>query len=323
MDPWSFIQTLPTIALALIGFVIALALWMLWRNIAPAAPGVSLGYYEVLGRYAGRKLVKRIRGTLVDCTPIFMNPEIGAQFRQILIEDINARKGNPTEKDDDLDMLTQNLKSESFQNLCRIIATRDRFVHKHIIIQYGAIDKPLNAFASNDPSSKFTLGFGFLSQGIITGEIFTLPQPLKIHNLGKVQVHLFKPDASHDMKTVDSPEWMPKLVLYAPAIVDYAKQTKALNDRLVQREREFDKMVVQYKAVATERDALYRIVQGMSETGEIPKELLPRHFDLMDFIMLSAPTIIGYFAAENFAAPPIVGVFAGLFVGAFIVLRRK
>jgi len=57
----SFLESLPLIAYVLLGVLGLIILWFVWRNLAPAAPGVSLGYYEIIGRYAGQKLFKRLR----------------------------------------------------------------------------------------------------------------------------------------------------------------------------------------------------------------------------------------------------------------------
>ncbi len=79
-----FLETLPLIAYLMLGTIGLVALWFLWRIFAPAAPGVSLGYFEVIGRYAGQKLLKRLRGVLVECTPLFLNSELDRQFREII-----------------------------------------------------------------------------------------------------------------------------------------------------------------------------------------------------------------------------------------------
>jgi len=80
------IEQLPLYALYAFSVVVAavasLTALSFWRNISPAAPGVILGYYEVLGRYAGGSLIKRIQGTLVDASHFFLNPGVERKFKE-------------------------------------------------------------------------------------------------------------------------------------------------------------------------------------------------------------------------------------------------
>ena len=72
-----FLEYLPEIILYGVGAVFAfiglLVVWIIWGNyMSPATEGVSMGYYHVLGCYAGGKLHKEIKGLLVDATHLFM-----------------------------------------------------------------------------------------------------------------------------------------------------------------------------------------------------------------------------------------------------------
>ena len=320
-----FLDTLPLIAYLMLGTIGLVALWFLWRIFAPAAPGVSLGYFEVIGRYAGQKLLKRLRGVLVECTPLFLNSELDRQFREIIAEDLEAYAEKETgEKALELKELAEKVRKQSLENLCRIIAVRDRGFSKHLLVQYGNVDKPLSAYAANEPSSRFTFGFGFLSQGVITGQIYTLPQPLQVHRLGKVNVHLFCPDDPDSSGQVNkAPTWMAKVALYVPAIVEYKEQVRVERELRLEKERQLKEMALELSAAATERDALRRILQSFSTTGDLPERLVPKRFDLMDFITLSLPTVTLYVIAENIGVPSIIGLFIGLMIGALWVFRRR
>ena len=76
--------------------IVALIVLMIWRTISPAAPGINLGYYEVVGKYAGGKFAKRIKGMLVDSTRLFINPGMEPEFKRALVRsiDIIAKKSN-------------------------------------------------------------------------------------------------------------------------------------------------------------------------------------------------------------------------------------
>ena len=327
MDFTGFFEWIPNVAIIGLGVVVLVAVWMVWRSIAPAAPGISLGYYEVLGRYAGSKLVKRIKGTLVDATALFLNPEIEPTFKRLLSEDLLELSKRVEEQEaKNLKELADSLSKHILQACCRIIITRERLFTKHVIIQYGNADKPLHDFAAHEPSNKFTLGFGFLSQGIITGQISTLPQPWNIYKLGKLQVHIFKPDlpASEPEKLpgADVTKCLAKLALYAPATVELKELLRSKDEQLKEKDRKLQEMGRDMSEAANERDVLRKAVQGFSTTGEVPESFAGKRFDLMDFVTLGLPTLLGYLIAEAFGLPPLAGVFLGMFIGAYFVFGR-
>jgi hypothetical protein len=222
-----FFDLLPKIALAGLAIVVAVIIWSIWRSVSPAAPGISMGYLEILGRYGGGKMLKSIRGTLVDSTPLFLNPRVERLFRQMLIEDITnklklasagkqtkpeskSKDSTPSEstassttaleetKEETKDILEDALaefkdEKEPLSKLCRIIITRKHFFGKDVIVQWGNVG-PLSEYAAVEPESKFTFSMGFLTQGIVTGELETFSEEWTIDKLGDCTVHLFKPD---------------------------------------------------------------------------------------------------------------------------------
>jgi ribosomal silencing factor RsfS len=320
MDGIDFFEWIPNVAIGLLAFIIVLAVWIIWRNIAPAAPGISLGYYEIVGRYAGQKIIKRIKGTLVDATALFLNPQIENAFLEILKEDVNEIEARTKEKMDDV---KKALENANLSNTCRIIVTREKMFTKHVLIQYGYVDKPLNAYAAYDPQAKFTLGFGFLTQGVITGEIHTLPQPWQIYKLGKVHVHLFKPDTLKNESEENPPEHLAKLALYAPATVELTQIIKAKDEQLKEKQRELLKAGKEKSAQATLVDGLLTAIQAFTTKLKPEEGVIGKGFDLMDFVTLALPTLLGYLIAENMGTNPLVGVFFGLFLGAYIIFRKR
>ena len=333
MDWTDILQLLPNFALALLALIIALIIWTVWRAIAPAAPGLSLGYYEIVGRQYGSKIIRRIKGTLVDSTEFFLT-SVEDKFIQFLKEDLEAlmrKQGNP---DSNLKELVEKLDEETVKlsRYIRIVVTREKLFAKHVIIQYKYVDKPINAYAAYDPHSKFSLGFGFLTQGVITGVIHTVPTPYRIARLGKVQAHIFIPDVSEISEVseisrkergMEVPEYLAKLALYAPAYVELTEQLKAKDEMVKEAKRERQKADKQLAAHATLVDSLITAVQGFTTKFKPGQDLLTgKGFTLMDFITIAFPTAVGCLLSEHVGVPPIAGVLIGMLLGAFFVFRR-
>lgn len=319
-----FFQWIPNLAIAFLVLIIALAVWFIWRAIAPAGPGISLGFYEVVGRYADQKLIKRLKGTFVDATPHFVNQQVETGFFRFLKEDIDTVINKTVQPSEELKALSEFLENETprLSDYVKVIVTREKIFTKHALIQYKYVDKPLNAYAAHDPQAKFSLGFGFLTQGVITGEIHTLPTRYEIPRLGKFHVHLFKPDAPPNEPARDPPEYLAKLSLYAPAYVELTQQLKAKDEILKESKRERQKADKQLAAHSTLVDSLLTAIQGFTTKYKPGEAIAGRGFDLMDFVTIAFPTLLGYVIAESMGIVPIVGVFFGLFLGAFLVFRR-
>ncbi len=323
-----FFEWIPRIALAGLAFIILFFVWLLWQNVAPAAPGISLGYYEVLGRYAGKKLLKRLKGPLVDCTSIFINPDVEREFKEMVAEDIKALlpKETDTEKKADLQAIKNQFPMEfSLSNMCRVIAMRHKGLSKHILIQWDHMDKPLNEFAANEPEAKLTLGFGFLSKGVIGGEIDSFPQPWNIHKLGKVHVHLFRPDVPRgtiENLTKEPPKWLARLALFARSSLEFKEERATYKAQLSEKDRKMADMGKELSAMATEVDALRRTLRGFVTTGKLPESVKPKRVDIGDFVTIALPTLIGSIVARFFEVEVLAGVFIGLLVGIALLSRR-
>jgi hypothetical protein len=135
-------------------------------------------------------------------------------------------------------------------------------------------------------------------------------------------VHLFKPDAPKGESERNPPEHLAKLALYAPATVELTQIIKAKDELIKQKERELLKAGKERSAQATMVDGLLTAVQAFT-TKLKPEQIVGKGFDVIDFITLAFPTLLGYVIAENFGALPLIGVFIGLFLGAFIIFRRR
>ena len=362
-----FFELLPKIALAGLAVVVAVVVWSIWRSVSPAAPGVSMGYLEILGRYGGGKMLKSIRGTLVDSTPLFLNPRVERLFRQMLIEDITNKlklvsagkqtkpeanstsdgssKDSTPSEGTEVSMTTapeDQTKEEAeggledalaeFKNegeplskLCRIIITRKHFFGKDVIVQWGHVG-PLSEYAAVDPESKFTFGMGFLTQGIVTGELETFSEQWTIDKLGDCTVYLFKPDVykfDGKQEIVTPPAYLAKIALHASSYVEAEEQLSSKDDQITQLKRENARMGLELSGKATEVDGLYTATKGFTtEGGGALPQLAPRRFGLNEFVFLFAPTVIGYIVARYWNFEPFYGVFVGLAVGAYLVSRR-
>ena len=327
-NPMTFLELLPQIALAGLAVIIALGVWMVWRTISPASSGVILGYYEIIGRYAGGKLQKRIKGMLVDATPLFINKDTEPKFKALLLQEIEVimkkEGGNPSF---DLQSLRDQVMTYSLSRSCYVIVTREKLFSKHVIVQYGYVEKPLNAYASHDPEGKFTLSAGPSSQGTIHGRIRMLPD-WEVYRLGKVKVSLFKPDAPQEEGELQEqekklPECLAKLALYAPATIELKELMKNKDDQLQNLRKENAKVHEENSSMSTEMDTMRTIISTFSTTKKVPEHFAPKKFDVADFIALSVPTLVGYYVADYSKFQPVVGIIFGLFIGTFLLYKRR
>ena len=84
---------------AVVGFI-----FFLWYKLHSApGPGIVLGAYEIIGKYAGQKIHTRLQGMVVDATGFFCSSELTQAFKDMLCEDmgrmlkqINPAPATPT-----------------------------------------------------------------------------------------------------------------------------------------------------------------------------------------------------------------------------------
>jgi len=335
------IELLPLYALyafsAVIAVVAGLIALSFWRNISPAAPGVILGYYEVLGRYAGGSLMKRIQGTLVDASHIFLNPGVERKFKERVLAYMESlsTKGNPENpliSPSELKNLKKSLKDYSLSDACRIIVTRDRFFTKHVLIQYGYVEKPITEYAMHEERGKFTFSSGLISRGVITGTIKSFPDPWEIPKIGKCRIHLFKPDVPPEEKEKASnpPEWLAKIALYTPSVAETAELLESKDEQIRDLHRQLAEMVKLVAASATSKDAYLKILACFSTEGDLEKrpevkKALGKRLGLgiWDVATVAAPTLIGSYAAAYAGYEWTWGALIGLAIGIYLNWRRS
>jgi len=69
---------------AVVGFI-----FFLWYKLHSApGPGIVLGAYEIIGRYAGQKIHTRLKGMVVDATGFFCSSELTQAFKDMLCSDM-------------------------------------------------------------------------------------------------------------------------------------------------------------------------------------------------------------------------------------------
>jgi hypothetical protein len=303
---------------AVVTFVAVMIFLSIWKNISPAAPGIPLGYYEILGRYAGGNLMKRIQGTLVDATQIFLNPEVEPKFKKYIIRNLEASsKGNPGSE---LQALKTAFSRYPLGNACRIIVTRDRFWTKHVMIQWGYVDKPLTEYAMHEERGKFTFSAGLISRGVITGAIKTLPDPWEIPKLGKCRVHLFLPDAGRGEHFTAPPSWLAKIALYTPSVVEMSELMESKDEMIRDLHRQVSDLSRMVAGAATGRDAFIKILSIFSTEGKPPEEIesMIRPFSMGDAVKIGIPAAIGAYLANYYGYEWFYGAIAGLATGYFL-----
>ena len=306
--------------------IVALIVLMIWRTISPAAPGINLGYYEVVGKYAGGKYAKRIKGMLVDSTRLFINPDMEPEFKRALVRsiDIIAKKSNLDEAHlKEIKDFKDKLSQEKLSDLVRIIVTREMLFSKHVLVQWHYVKSPLTEFAAHEEGSKFSLSVGPTSQGIITGHMTTLPTRWELPRLGKCTVHMFKPDPlKTSEETTEAPSYLAQLALFAPALVETEELLKSKDDQLKEKDRVAGELRKQLSAKTVAEDAAKSAMSAFSPSGQPVESLIPKRIDVVDIISLLLPTILGYYGTVQAKVEPTLGVILGLLIGIYFVYRR-
>jgi len=340
MNGLDILNILPEIVLWIIllvlGVIAFFVIWILWGSyFSPAAPGINMGYYKILGAYAGGKLHKEIKGLLVDATHMFLTSDMEATFKACLKEDMEYVKqvGHLSEEEKTtLDQLIKDLEGFEFSGKYRVVVTRERMT-KHVFVQWGHVD-PISNYATVEEEHKFAFGLGPVSQGVIAGWLVTVPQKWDLYKVGKCRVHAFlpvnlvaqvgaiNPDITK-LKEI-SPEWMPKVIPHIRSTVESKKTVQAIEDQLSQKDKEIESTLQKLTEAQTMVDQYKRMVAGFGVEEVDIKELLQgRAIDIVDFIMFCLPILVGSYIAEALELSLLVGVFAGLLVGFGLVHRRR
>jgi len=315
---------------AIIAVIVALIVLSVWSNIAPAAPGVVLGYLEIIGTYAGGKLFKRFEGTVVDASNIFLNTQYEDEFKESLLADLKLLKEkNPAILE--LEKVKDEFEKCHLNEMCRILVTRERLFDKHIFVQWGCLGA-LNEYAAKEEKPKFTLSNLFVSRGAVRGQLHSFPTRWEIEGVGTCQVHLFKPDTteatSKNEKLVEPPTFLAKVALNIPAVVEFKGQLKSWQEKYRDLRREYLKVLSATSTVATERD-FYRSLSSKIGTEPVltpaPTPSPPKRWDWKDIALVGIPGLLSYvtFAQYYIEYNPLIGALVGLGIGLFLAWWRR
>ena len=340
MNSLDILSILPEIILWLILLVLGVigffVIWVLWGSyFSPAAPGINMGYYKILGAYAGGKLHKEIKGLLVDATHIFLTPDMEAVFKSALREDIEYVRDSGSLTDDEkngLNELIKRLEEYTFAGNFRVVITREKLT-KHCFVQWGHVD-PLSDYATVEEEHKFAFGLGPISQGVIAGWLVSIPQKWDLWRVGRCILHAFLPvnlvaqvgSLNPDIKKLKqiSPDWMPKLIPHIRSTVESQKTVQAVEDQLSQKNKEIQSTLQRLTETQTQLDQFKRMTAGFGlEEVDIKDLLQGRTIDMVDFILLSLPIFFGSYIAEALELSILAGVFIGLLIGFAAVHRRR
>lgn len=331
----SLLDFIPEIAAGLVlGAAALIILLTVYRAHAPAAPGIALGYYEVVGRYAGNTF-RSIKGTLVE-TNMFLNADVARGVKQILVDtlekQIKGLKGDETKNKTEIDACEgrkKELEKADLKDVCRVVVTRERLSEKHVLLQWGHVDKPLNAYALHEAKSRFSFGFGWQSQGKIIGRIHSEEKQYKLPKIGSFQLHYFNPDVpgEGDQVEEDPPEYLKTVALLVPASLELNEQLRSKDEEVRDLRRQLNKMGEDLSAKSTELDGCYQTLKGFGVN--VPLDLSSKKkTDALDFFFYMVPTLIGYAIAATMSYGnifvPAIGMIVGLLFGGALstVIRR-
>ena len=316
---------------AVIALIVALVVLSVWSNIAPAAPGVVLGYLEVLGTYAGGKLFKRFEGTVVDASNIFLNPRHIDEFKESLLAELNLSTKKYTETDAEVKEIREETEKCRLGEVCRVLVTRSGLFEKHVFVQWGALSS-LNEYAAKEERPKFTLSSLFVSRGAVRGQLYSFPTKWEVKGVGTCNVHLFKPDApaqrKEGEKDVEPPDFLAKVALNIPAVVEFKEQIRSWQEKYRDLRREYLKVLSATSTVATERDFYRSLASKIGTepvTAESPAPSPPRRWDLRNIALVGIPALLGYISFTQYIMEynPLTGALVGLVIGLFLVWWRK
>jgi len=212
----------------------AVALWYIAVHFM-RFPGVTLGFYEVVGRYGGRFL-HEIRAVFVDCTDSFLSPEIEAEFKAMIKEEIDAM---PQDAQKNFKDLREKIDELPMGEAFRVVGGRTP-TGKHLLIQYGNTDKYLSEYASISRSAKISFAYGFTMKGKIFGDIHPLPERWAIPGFGLVNMYLFNPVTPHEDTanpdsqkiSLDAMQSFAKVAVFTKTWIETKSLLKAKDERI-------------------------------------------------------------------------------------------
>jgi len=112
MNDWFFSFMAVFGVVTLIG-VIAFIGFLWYKLHSSPGPGIVLGAYEIIGRYAGQKIHTRLKGMVVDATGFFCSSELTQAFKDMLCEDMGRMLKGIKEPEPEPEPKTEEPKTEA------------------------------------------------------------------------------------------------------------------------------------------------------------------------------------------------------------------
>jgi len=262
--------------------------------------------------------------------------------------------------------MIENFEKNSLDKCCRVVITREFiFGEKHLIIHLGDPRRALSEYASHEEENHFSLSLGPVKKGVINGTIQTIPDEYDFKNerfkLGKVTVHVFRPDDPHDDEitkvakqviselqgqglkktlsvTVEKivlameksdlgrhykiERGIAKVATYIPTAVNVEEQLKSKDQQLRDKDTAITNANQELTEKAVELDNYRTILKGLQIEGANLMSMLPKKLDILDFAcMVGLPTIL-YPIVEALGGYPLIGVVIGVGAAGVLIYRR-
>jgi len=321
----NLLELMPELALygfvAIVAGVVLVIVWLVWGSyLSVPAPGQIIGYFMVFGRYG--KVHREIEGRLVDASHLFLGPVVASRFKTFVLKEIeqllqSRSLGVDREKLEETKEELENCTASQLSSVCRVIVAREKRT-KHAFIQVGNL-KPIGEYVSTSEKHRFSFGLGPESEGVLIGDMFTLSRKVRAP-FGSCQTHIFMPQepSASSERGLDKYEVLAN-VLKIPFIIESQERVESLENELAQEARARMDLAKDLDASKANNFVLERMVRNR---GVDLDTLIPKQLDVVDFLFLALPTVLGNHLAGYVNVEPYIGLFTGLAAGFFLVYRR-
>ena len=318
-DVFALTANLPWIIVA--AFAVFVVLWLL-SVLLPGFPGVAYGTWEV--RTLDGQEEESYTGNLVDCTQYFIGPAVWARFKPILSRLVEEalEKDAPDAAKKELQALRAELNDAKDelapQRHIRVLGLRHWVVHKDVFIQFSAVDRDLDRIAFREKGFKFTLK-GIMTKHILQGYAHTIPDKLKVPNVGSVTAHLFSPITAG---SVAFPKSVERLALFVRPVVEKEERLEILEVKVDAHEKKAKDAKDSAAALAMSETEMDRMLTELrTEPGE--KVHVPRtKTSLLHVAVMVFAIAAGHFIGAYFGVNPLAGAIVA-FIVAFAVLMGR
>jgi hypothetical protein len=307
--------------------------------------GVPLGAFRIILRYAGQVVFVELEGALSDATTLFTNPDVQAEFKEVIFEEIEFLKTNrqkPSEQTENasnevysetelipapiqepeeapIDQAKNDFESYDFTKACNVLILEEFFTHqKHLILQIGRLST-LTQYASYNDRSQRSFIRGQKVDCIVDGVGLSFAHKKYLLNIGEVYIHIFIPEdhrknSEIEMEALKSAVVLTDVVPVIPQTIEIKKYLKAKEDMLTAKNDTIDIMGEELTKKSVRLDAA-KIAVSAFETETPPTDFTPKKSDFLDACIIGGPTFL--FSLIGGQISPF-GWFAGMVLGFFV-----